>query len=151
MTADGQYYYVLQAAYTSNQSRAENINRRDRRKQRRPAASPVAPVSQLIVPVKIATPDAEGKIYHVVEAGQSFWAIAIAYKVTINDIEAWNNLSEHSAAHWAAPFHPRRSTAGYATPTPVGMIVPSTPDAEGKIFHEVQAYQALIPIAELMG
>jgi LysM repeat protein len=31
------------------------------------------------------------------------------------------------------------------------MIVPSTPNAEGKIIHEVQSYQALIPIAAAYG
>ena len=50
------------------------------------------PVSQLIVPVKIATPDADGKIYHVVQAGQSFWSIAIAYQITIHDLES---LEQH--------------------------------------------------------
>jgi hypothetical protein len=50
-------------------------------------------VPQIIVPVKIATPDIDGRIFHIVEAGQSFWSVAIAYKITINDLETWNNLS----------------------------------------------------------
>ena len=37
---------------------------------------------------------------------------------------------------------------GYATPTPVGMVLLVTPDAEGEIVHEVQPCQALITIAE---
>ena len=37
---------------------------------------------------------------------------------------------------------------GYATPTPVGMVLLVTPDAEGEIVHEVQPYQASITIAE---
>ena len=36
----------------------------------------------------------------------------------------------------------------YATPTPVGMVLLVTPDAEGEIVHEVQPCQALITIAE---
>src|SRR5690606_31459522 len=35
-----------------------------------------------------------------------------------------------------------------ATPTPYGMIVPQTPDINGKIVHEVAPYQALITIAD---
>jgi LysM repeat protein len=45
-------------------------------------------------------------------------------------------------------FIPNKNTEGYATPTPFGMIVPQTPDADGKIIHEVQPYQALSTIAE---
>ena len=45
-------------------------------------------------------------------------------------------------------FIPSSGTEGYATPTPVGMVLLATPDAEGKIIHHVQPYQALIMIAE---
>jgi len=151
-TADGQYYYILQAAYTSNKSCGEYKSVAPNSEPGVAGEAPVAPVSQIIIPVKIATPDADGKIYHVVEAGQSFWAIAIAYKITIKDIEAWNNLSRNSTLRPGQRlFIPGPNTAGFATPTPVGMIVPSTPDAEGKIIHEVQSYQALIPIADAYG
>jgi len=147
MTSDGRYYYILQAAYTSTTSCGpyKPVTGSDGQTN----VNPVSPVSQLIVPVKIATPDAEGKIFHVVEAGQSFWAIAIAYHITIRDIEIWNNLSRNSVLRTGQRlFIPSSSTEGYATPTPVGMIVPSTPDAEGKIIHKVQPYQALITIAQ---
>ena len=48
-------------------------------------------------------------------------------------------------------FIPSSNTAGYATPTPVGMIQVSTPDADGKVVHTVQAYQTLITIAQAYG
>jgi LysM repeat protein len=103
----------------------------------------------LIIPVKIATPDAEGKVFHEVRAGQSFWAIAIAYQITINDLEVWNNLSRTTPLQAGQRlFVPGKDTVGYATPTPFGMIVPQAPDADGRIVHEVQAYQALFTIAE---
>ena len=107
------------------------------------------PVSQLIIPVKIATPDADGKVFHEVQAGQSFWSIAIAYQITIHDLEVWNNLSRDTPLKAGQRlFIPGKNTEGYATPTPVGMIVPAAPDADGRIVHEVQAYQALITISE---
>jgi LysM repeat protein len=147
MTSDGRYYYVLQAAYTSTNSCGEYKSVTG--ETNTTGLNPAPPVSQIIVPVKIATPDAEGKIFHVVESGQSFWAIAIAYKITIRDIEVWNNISRTTVLRPGQRlFIPSNSTEGYATPTPVGMIVPSTPDAEGKIFHTVQPYQALITIAD---
>jgi LysM repeat protein len=103
----------------------------------------------LIIPVKIATPDADGKIFHEVQAGQSFWSIAIAYQITIHDLEVWNNVSRNIPLQSGQRlFIPGKDTVGYATPTPVGMIVPAAPDADGKIVHEVQPYQALITIAD---
>ena len=146
-SADGRIYYILQAAYVSGQecgSPSPPVG------PGTPQPGTVAnPVSQIIIPVKIATPDAEGKIFHEVRAGQSFWSIAIAYQITIHDIEVWNNLSrEIPLKAGQRLFIPDENTAGYATPTPFGMIVRQTPDADGKIIHEVQAYQALITISE---
>src|SRR5688572_3810019 len=145
-TSDGRIYYVLQAAYVGGQECGSSS-------PSSPGAAPqpgvVPGVSQLIIPVKIATADAEGKVFHEVRAGQSFWSIAIAYQITIRDLEVWNNLSRNIPLRAGQRlFIPGKNTEGYATPTPLGMIVPQAPDADGKIVHEVQAYQALIPIAE---
>ena len=145
--ADGRYYYILQAAYTSDQACGEY----------KPGpggdpgggTNPIPPVSQIITPVKIAKPDADGRIYHIVRAGQSFWSIAIAYQITIRDLEVWNNLSRDNGLIVGQKlFIPSSGTEGYATPTPVWNVLRATPDAEGKIVHEVQPYQALILIAE---
>jgi LysM repeat protein len=45
-------------------------------------------------------------------------------------------------------FIPGENTAGYATPTPVGMVVVNDAGADGKIIHAVQPYQTLITIAQ---
>jgi peptidoglycan endopeptidase LytE len=101
------------------------------------------------MPVKIATADAEGKVYHVVQAGQSYWSIAITYQITIQDLETWNNISRDTPLQSGQRlFIPGKDTKGYATPTPFGMIVPAAPDADGRIVHEVAPYQALYTIAE---
>jgi LysM repeat protein len=145
--ADGRIYYILQAAYTSNQACGEykSVAGDDPDS----GANPAPPVSQIIIPVKIATPDIDGRIYHTVKSGQSFWSIAIAYQITIRDLEVWNNLSRENGLRVGQRlFIPSRNTEGYATPTPVGMVLLATPDAEGKIVHEVQAYQALIMISD---
>jgi LysM repeat protein len=145
--ADGRYYYILQAAYTSDQACGEykSVPGDDRGS----GANSTPPVSQIITPVKIATPDADGRIYHVVRAGQSFWSIAIAYQITIRDLEVWNNLSRDDGLLVGQKlFIPSSGTEGYATPTPVWNVQLAAPDADGKIVHEVQPYQALILIAE---
>ena len=145
-TSDGRIYYILQAAYVAGQQCGSSSPSAGGTSQ--PGAVP-NPVSQLIIPVKIATPDAEGKIYHNVQAGQSFWSIAIAYQITIHDLEVWNNLSRNIPLRAGQRlFIPGKNTEGYATPTPFGMIVPQAADADGKIVHEVGAYQALITIAD---
>jgi LysM repeat protein len=146
-TSNGRYYYILQAAYVSGQ---ECGSTSPSTTGGTPGAGTVPnPVSQLIVPVKVATPDENGEIYHTVQSGQSFWSIAIAYQITINDLETWNNLSrETPLRNGHRLLIPGVNTAGYATPTPKGMIVPAAPDADGKIVHEVGPYQALITIAE---
>ncbi len=144
---DGSYYYVLQAAYTSEHACGEykSIIGEDPDG----GVDPAPPVSQIIIPVKIATPDPEGRIYHIVQPGQSFWSIAIAYQITIRDLEVWNNLSRDTGLFVGQKlFIPSSGTEGYATPTPVGMVRLASPDADGKIIHEVQPYQALILIAE---
>lgn len=144
--SNGRIYYILQAAYISGQACGSISSPSGGTAQ--PGTVP-NPVPQLIIPVKIATPDAEGKVYHVVQAGQSFWSIAIAYQITIQDLETWNNVSRNIPLQAGQRlFIPGKDTAGYATPTPRGMVVPQTPDADGRIVHEVQPYQALIPIAE---
>ncbi|HRJ75512.1 MAG TPA: LysM peptidoglycan-binding domain-containing protein, partial [Anaerolineales bacterium] len=146
-TSDGRTYYVLQAAYVSGQECGSSSS---------PASpssggvsNPALPSFGLIVPVKIASPDAEGKVFHEVQMGQSLWAIAIAYQITIHDIEVWNNISRDDPLQAGQKlFIPNENTVGFATPTPYGMIVPQTPDANGKIVHEVAPYQALITIAD---
>ena len=143
--ANGKIYYVLQAAYVSEHACGSSSSSGS---NSQPGAVP-NPASQLIIPVKIATPDAEGRIFHEVQAGQSFWSIAIAYQITIHDLEVWNNMSRNVPLKTGQRlFIPNKNTAGYATPTPIGMVVIQTPDADGKIIHEVQPYQALYTIAE---
>ena len=145
-TSNGKTYYVLQAAYVSGQECGSSSSSSGGTSQ--PGDVP-NPVSQLIIPVKIATPDADGKVYHEVQAGQSFWSIAVAYQITIHDLEIWNNVLRTTPLQAGQRlFIPGKDTEGYATPTPYGMIVPQKPDADGKIIHEVQPYQALITIAE---
>jgi len=140
----GRIYYILQAAYTATNSCGEYNYPEGTTPQ--PNTNPVP---QFIAAVKLATPDADGKIYHVVQYGQSLWAIAVAYQITIRDLEVWNNISRNTAIRVGQRlFIPSSSTEGYFTPTPVGMVVTSTPDAEGKIIHTVQPYQALITIAQ---
>lgn len=145
-TANGKTYYILQAAYVSGQECGSTSSSTGTGTS---TSGGVSIVPQMIIPVKIATPDADGKTFHVVQAGQSFWSIAIAYQITIQDLETWNNTSRNTPLQAGQKlFIPNKNTAGYSTPTPVGMVALQGPDADGRIVHEVQPYQALITIAD---
>jgi LysM repeat protein len=153
-SSNGRTYYILQAAYTASQACGEyrppsGLPPQSGGNSSSGGSSNNGGVSQLIVPVKKATPDAEGRIFHVVEAGQSFWAIAVAYNITIKDLESWNNLTKDAVLKVGQRlFIPGSNTAGYSTPTPVGMVLVNEPGTDGKIIHIVQPYQTLITIAQ---
>jgi LysM repeat protein len=150
-TAHGKTYYVLQAAYISGQACGSYIPGTGSAPPGGGAGAGSGAIG-FIVPVKRATPDESGRVYHVVQSGQSFWAIAIAYQITIADLEKWNNLSrERPLRTGQRLFIPGENTEGYATPTPRGMIVPSPPDADGRIVHEVEAYHTLSTISRAYG
>ena len=143
---NGMIYYVLQAAYTSGQSCGSYTTSSGS------GSSGIIGVPQIVVPVEIAEPDADGKVFHEVKAGQSFWSIAIAYKLTINDLETWNNLSRSNGLRIGQKlFIPGDNTQGYSTPTPMGMFALSTPAADGRIIHNIAAYQNLTTIAQAYG
>ena len=149
-SSNGMTYYVFQAAYTSEKSCGEYTSKEGATTNPQGSTNNgrAGGVSQLIVPVKIAAPDAEGKVVHVVQAGQSFWSIAVAYKITIKDLEVWNNVSSEAKLLIGQKlFIPGPNTKGYATPTPVGIVQTSMPGPDGKVVHSVQAYQTLSTIA----
>jgi len=58
-----------------------------------PGANPATP-SDLIQNIELATPAADGSITHVVKAGQTLWAIAVAYKVRVAEIQFLNNMGQ---------------------------------------------------------
>lgn len=148
-SANGMTYYVLQAAYVSGKSCGEY---RSSPNPQPGGSNPNPVVPQIIVPVKVATPDEDGKVFHVVQTGQSLWSIAVAYKTTIRDLEVWNNISRAKPLQVGQKlFIPSSNTEGYATPTPVGMVKVATPNADGEIIHIVEPYNTLITIASAYG
>ena len=90
-TSDGKYYYVLQAAYVGGASCGASTSSGS--SSSTGATRVPGIVYGIITPVKVATPDAEGITYHMVQAGQSLWSIAIAYKTTINALNDFNRLT----------------------------------------------------------
>jgi len=49
------------------------------------------------IPVAVvSTPDQDGDVIHEVTSGQTLWQIAIAYNVRVDEIKAFNNLTDNS-------------------------------------------------------
>lgn len=61
-----------------------------------PAGTPIP-----FVPLATTTPRPDGSIVHVVGYGQTLWAIALAYGVTVDQLRAWNNIPADSSAIYA--------------------------------------------------
>jgi len=58
---------------------------------------PTATYAPLIQPVTTSTPQADGAVVHVVQFGQSLWAISDAYQIPMADLLALNGLTEEDA------------------------------------------------------
>ncbi|HTP01979.1 MAG TPA: CAP domain-containing protein [Anaerolineales bacterium] len=81
----------------------------------------------IIVPVAISTPNQAGDLYHEVEAGQSLWAIAIAYGVKINDIRQLNRLDPATTIIQRGV---KLLVKRVGTPTPASPTQNSTPEPD---------------------
>ena len=87
-------YYVLQAASVAGQPCGSASYPSNPSNPSSPGAPSVPSVPQIIIPVEKVEPNADGNYVHIVKSGQSFWSIAVAYKVTGDQIRSWNNLPQ---------------------------------------------------------
>jgi LysM repeat protein len=114
---DGYVYYILDVAvkYGSGGSNPGSGV---------PSTIPTTAVTIQVAPVQVATPNAEGKIIHVVKNLQTLWGIAVAYDVTIDQIKAANGLQTDTI------FTGQELViqAGYTpTPSPTATLTPRPP------------------------
>lgn len=92
---NGEIFYVLHAGYTSNgKYQPQTWATLDPDATPDPNATPTAAaVSQLVVGVVTAQPDAAGRVVHVVRSGQTLWSIADAYGTSVANLAAINGLT----------------------------------------------------------
>ena len=114
ITQDGDIYYIVHAAYTSNKMYQPN-----------PTPAPGKPaaqvLSQYIYAVQTVTPSENGSLVHVVRNGQSMWSIAIAYGVHIIDLQRLNGYLDDQYTLWEGQklrIPARTATAAVETATP---------------------------------
>ena len=51
---------------------------------------------EIMIPISVSTPNADGNVFHDVKFGQTLWQIAITYNVKIEDIRRLNNLLDNN-------------------------------------------------------
>lgn len=96
--ANGAVYYVVHAAYSDRHACGEYRSPEGTTLSgatpapRRTGTAAAPSVPQWIIPVATATPRPDGRILHEVKAGQTLWAIAVAYNVKILDLVSWNGI-----------------------------------------------------------
>jgi LysM repeat protein len=95
------------------------------------------------------TPDADGKIIHVVQPYQALITIADAYHVSVDRILALNGLQ----ADWPLQIGQKLLISpGNITPSAtLSAIQKLTPEADGKYYHTVESGETLSWIAHLYG
>ncbi|MEW5986418.1 MAG: LysM peptidoglycan-binding domain-containing protein [Chloroflexota bacterium] len=50
----------------------------------------------IVIPITLAAPGEDGSIVHTVQTGQTLWAIAARYEVSLSDLYLFNNLNDQS-------------------------------------------------------
>jgi LysM repeat protein len=83
---DGNVYYILDVSTIWGASTGNGANTT-------PVNVPTQSTTAQVVPVIVSTPKADGSIYHVVQANQALWSIAIAYGITIDQLRQLNNFA----------------------------------------------------------
>ncbi len=116
--ADGMFYYVIDVARPTGSGLPQDY-------------TPGVEASlnggdDIIVPVKLATPNPQGDIYHEVQQGQSLWSIAIAYGVHIVEIQKFNNLGQSITLQRGQKLLVKR--IGTPTPAPPTATATDTPE-----------------------
>lgn len=91
---DGQYIFILDVCLTQGGSAPDY-------KPNAPVDPNATPdMSNYIFGVTAATPAPDGSIVHIVNFGQTLATIADAYKITINELRAMNNMAADSTLIW---------------------------------------------------
>lgn len=116
----GMYYYALDAAAATGSGQMQN--QASDILTSIPSGSNASGASQYIIPVQISAAQPNGDVYHVVEYGQSLWAIAIEYNAKIKDIQALNNLGDSAVIQIGEKLLVKRGATQPAPALPTSTI-----------------------------
>ena len=89
------------------------------------AGTTVVPAGQVMIPVVVVTPNAEGDIIHEVKPGQTLWQIAISYETKIDEIKRLNNLYTNDIYPGEKLLIRKAITAATGTPSSTATFEPA--------------------------
>jgi len=135
---DGFVYYIIDFAvqYGSGGSSGGGVA----------STIPTTAVTPRVAPVTIATPNEDGSIIHEVEIGQALWSIAAAYEVTVDQLLAFNNLSENAVIYEGQTLLVQ--PAYTPTPSPAATQTPIQPTRTPIPAQTAQAVKTQAPNSE---
>jgi LysM repeat protein len=112
------YFYVIDCGLATGSTGSTNIQPTSNSGSVIVVSGTPATVEATIPIAIVSTPDAKGNIYHIVQPGQSLWQIALAYKTTVNKIQASNSLQSTDIFAGQKLFIARIGTATPLPPSP---------------------------------
>jgi len=141
--SNGETYYILQAGSAAGGGGGTSSGSGTSASSG--TTSSVPDVSQYMIPVTVATPDAQGMVYHTVKYGQPLITIALAYGITLDELKSENGLTSDDIMEGtklkikqvptptptpvvtaaATPVSAQQSNGNAPTPTPLIMPTPT--------------------------
>ena len=128
-------YYTLDVAYVAGSSIGSSGNTSSAPLATGlPGSPPTGPTAtlEIMMPIQLATPAANGSITHVVEQGQFLITIAEVYKISLAELFRLNNLTDQSVIY---PGEKLVIKVADRTPQPTATetVEPTTPPAPSPI------------------
>lgn len=124
-SANGSVYYTLNVGYIAGGAAAPAAVQSA---SSTPSPTPPAPVSTQPpeAAVQRATPQEDGSIIHEIQPGEALWSIAMAYGITIDEINRMNNLAANAVLYAGNRLIVAPSYTPTTPPTETATLPPPT-------------------------
>lgn len=144
--SNGETYYILQAGAISGETAASASSSSSSSS----SSGAAADVSQYMIPVTTATPDADGMVVHTVKYGQALITIAQAYGITLDELKKENGLTSDDILEGTKLKIKQVPTP---TPTPVSTapaVATSTLESGASEFAATSTAIAALPTVQVV-
>lgn len=118
-SANDRNYYVAVTGYVAGGSYVPQTSSENG------ANDEAAVPAVVVIPVVVATPQADGSILHIIRSGQTLWTVAAVYKVPLEELLALNGLPENAVIYPGDEIIIQ--VASLATPTKIDSTTEAPP------------------------